>query len=67
MHSQHVTVLQRQILLSGNKNEAIGAAVSHLKKVLSNYTLLRNLVEGVEASENEKEQFLYISCVYSQY
>ena len=49
--------------LAGNKNEAIGAAVSCLKKVLGNNTLLRNLVEGVEASENEKEVSLYFVSI----
>jgi len=49
--------------LTKSTNGVIGAAVSHLKAVtvLNDNGLLGSLVESIQISENEKEQFAYIS------
>jgi len=44
-------------------NEVIGAAVSRLKAVLNDSDLLGSLVEGIQTSESEKEQFVYVSSI----
>ena len=51
--------------LTKSTSGAIGTAVSHLKAVtvLNDNDLLSSLVESIQISENEKEQFAYISFI----
>ena len=49
--------------LTGSTNEVIGTVVSRLNKVLGDKNLRKSLVKGLEVSENEKEQFVYVSSV----
>ena len=49
--------------LTKSENGVIGAAVSRLKAILNDSDLPGSIVEIIQISENEKEQFAYISSV----
>jgi len=49
--------------LAVHRNEVIRTAVGRLKKVLSSPTLSTSIAEGLEISENEKEQFVFMSSL----
>jgi len=50
-------------ILTTNQDEVICVAVTRLKNVLNDPTLLKSVIEGLERSENEKEQFVYVSSL----
>ena len=49
--------------LTKSENAVIGAAVSRLKAILNDSDLPGSILEIIQISENEKEQFTYISSV----
>ena len=49
--------------LAVHRNEVIRAAVGRLNKVLNSSTLSKSIAQGLEISENEKEQFVFMSSL----